>query len=241
MADEFIAKMANQTGDNTSQIGREGEDFNILPVLLQEDLEIWNCRQKTFKRTANGGFIVGHDDYSYVGSTFDTYVGSVSPTNPQTYELSAVQNAHNLFYEGFYNDRFISTGSSTGSWLTGSDWYQTDYNEALITDYVAMEDKIYKSVTLTLNSRFESGSDALATYSAWAGISGSWYSLDINNTTVIPNVSNEGMKIQIKNTGIGGDENVVFGETGLPFPIVLGTPVETEKSFITNFTVKYSE
>lgn len=254
-----MTNMAIQTGDNTIQLGRQGEDFNTLPVLLQQDLIMWDCRRKTFTRGLSGGFIVGHPEFSLVGSatvgnnnaafiiehpTFGTLGSYFLDTNAFVYELQYVQNAHNLFIEGFWNNRFFDTGSSTGSWMTGSEWYYVAVGSSFYSDYIAKEDKSYKAININITSeREDDGTTGTSLLEATAILGGDAYNLTVNDTTVIPNTGSEGLKIRITNTGtVGEGDAEEFGSAGLSFPINLGTGSFINTAlFIKEFTVQYSE
>jgi len=90
----------------------------------------------------------------------------------------------------------VSLGSTNG-------YYKIDSGQQFQTDYIAKEDKVYKSVNVTVTSEYNStGSDASEDLNIYAVINGSEYSVTNGNTKSIANFSDDGLKIKIENNTI---------------------------------------
>jgi len=113
--DRFIADQVNKTSDTTSQLGRKGIGFSTLPSFLQDVIELWDCRNIESTQEEGTVFVVGHPTYSIMGPSTTSGAMPIGP-NVSTRTTIGIFNAHNFFPEYFDNDRFISAGSSTGSW-----------------------------------------------------------------------------------------------------------------------------
>ena len=128
-------------------------------------------------------------DYSNWGADFEN--GSV---------FQYAYNGHNLFIEGFWNDRFIDFDNSTGTLDTDNETYTLEAEQVFTSSYIAKEDKVYKSVTINVDSEYTStGSNANDDLVATGIINSIEYPLTINGTTNISNTSNDGLKIKILN------------------------------------------
>lgn len=199
-----MASYLGQSGAEQERINRElGEDSDQVTILdtVRHKVQVWDCRKKVSTRNiANGNFfIVGHPTYGLIGSTLLQY----NPL-PDT-ELLYVQNSHNIFPEGFWNDRFVDTDISTGSIYIGSGYY-IDNQEYFQSSYIAKEDKVYKSINLSydiINS--STGSDASDWVDIYAVIGSSLFSLT-EGDNIINNLSDDGIKIKIVNNLNLGEE-----------------------------------
>lgn len=225
MVDYLSGTGAEQERIN-KELGRDSDEFTILGV-AKHKLHIWDCRKKVSKRDVATGsfFIVEHPDYGLIGSSILQY-------NPlPDAELQYVQNGHNIFPEGFWNERFIDNDISTGSILIGSAYY-LEASEYLWSDYIAKEDKIYKSINLTYDSDIvATGSDGAEYTDVVASINGVEYELNSGDNT-INNTSTDGIKIKITNNRIEGQ---VFPIT---WPISFDEKIPIK---INSYKVKYSE
>lgn len=195
--DKFLGQLANKTSDTTSQLGRKGIGFSTLPTFTQDVIEIWDCRKREYSQYEGTVFVVGHPTYGIIGSS--SYpIGE----NTSALTLLSVTNAHNLFPENFENDRFIDETNSTGSYNLSDDYYYLSGNEYLQTDYIAYEDKIYKSLKATINCEYiSSGSNAISDIEITGIVNGSDYILQDQTVVPITNFSTDGLKLKIENIG----------------------------------------
>lgn len=246
----FMAGQANALGDVTSQLGRQGEDFQTLPALFRDKISVHNCRIKTARKSLIGDALIwGHSTFGIWGTgswadsasissfTFGSSEYGVLDVNywgdrTSAWELYTVHNDLNLFIEQFDNNRFIDTLVSTGSFAIGS-YYSIPDGEMLITDYIAKEDKVYKTIYINnLEAEYNDGSDASSGLAISAIINGIEYPLSIGANN-ISNISTDGIVLKFTNT----NEGIQFGETGLTFPI---TFFSLESIKLKYFECKYS-
>jgi len=230
MPDFMGGVVANQDANNNESAVGGNDDITKLD-LHYDELQFWNCRQKTFTQIISGDpFIIGHSTYGELGSYY-------LDSNDTDFEVQYVQNSHDLFPEFFMNDRFIAS-ISTGSWDDINEDYCVTSGEFLETEIMAKEDKAYKYVTLSINSEYvTTGSDANAVLEVSALIGSESYNLIIDQKIFIDNSDTvNGLRIKIINGAAGG---TLFGDTGLPFPMTLDDAGQEIR--ITSFLVKYGE
>jgi len=137
MAFDMVNHIANQSkklGNAVAQIGRKSIGFTTLNPLHYDDLEIWDCRKVESHQNIAGEalmwdhssfglwdtgkwadvaistFIIGHVEAGVLGTS---KLGSTA----SDFETIGVSNAHNLFPEGFWNERF-KDDTTTADWGT---------------------------------------------------------------------------------------------------------------------------
>jgi len=228
---KLVATQANKTADVMSQLGRKGLDFSTLPAFNRDVIEIGNHRIQEKQQAVDGSNLVwGNPDYGIWGSF-------LWGTNSNPYEVTAVYNDNDWFPEGFWNDRFIDTGSSTGSYFSNSEIYQLDNNEVLQSTFIAKENKIYKSVLVKLKTEYAGGtligSDANDSITIKASNDGgsTWQTVTEGVTSVLTGGTTDGLKVKFIN------EN---NDTGL-LTIPVTVPFDFSKSSINikEYNVKY--
>lgn len=208
-----MADLGTTLGQNASESNRMNSELSVASAgditildLHSASLEVWNSRVKEKEQsiTENGvteSFILssplaGLLGINKLGSSLSSYI------------TTSVTNAHDLFPEGFWNDRFISTGSSTGSEYIAdtTGYYLIASGSYLQTEYIAWEDKVYKSVLIDIDSEYvATGANANSNISAYAYINNLPYTLTIGVKTTFSNTSNDGLKIKLLNNATGSD------------------------------------
>jgi len=257
---KILINSVNKLATTTANVGREGLSQSSLIISYQDQLEVWNCRTKfTTKDITTDILLWGHPTFGIWndqnwGSALDTsfILGQADNAilgtsrlgergNPDV--LTYVSNAHNVFPEFFENDRFF-TGSSTGSWFEEEQYYELDNTEYFLSEYIAKEDKVYKSVKPIIIAELEDGTDASNLITAEAIIGSNTYSLTNRTTTNINNTGSDGMQVKFTNDYyVGSLTGTPFGETGLAFDISLEAPTFPEPTImkLKEFYIKYSD
>jgi len=115
---EFLASQSNKTSDTIAQLGRKGIGANTLPTYYQDELQMWDCRQQVSTYVINDSFILDHPDNATLGTSKLGNRNSVP-------DIFLVYNAHGIFPEGFWNERFHDTVNTTADWSTGSCTFAT--------------------------------------------------------------------------------------------------------------------
>jgi hypothetical protein len=214
---EFIAKQANKTGDAIAQVGRKSVDSEVFPVEQPQIAEIWNSRITAKKQIVAGEFLIwGNITYGIWGDgkwgtdltaafILGSPLGGVLGTNVlgstlSEYEDFRVFNAHNLFIEGFWNDRFIDNTSTGSEYISENGYYKVEPSEFLQTKYIALENKTYNAIRIRINSEYEDdGQNALTDLTMTAIINSVSYNLTHNQVVSLTNSSTGGIKIKLLN------------------------------------------
>jgi len=251
---KFIEEQANKTGDVMSQLGRKGIDFSTLPVFIRNELVVGNYRiQEKQQNIAGNTLIWGNADFGIWGSY---YWGSSAQTsfilghsvagvlgtnilgsNVSDFEIIAVHNDNDKFPEGFWNDRFIDSTNSTGSHFLDEEYYQLNVNETLQSTHVAKENKIYKSVLITLNTEYATGSfvgsDAINEIQIDVSNDGgtSWQTVTEGIVNNLSDGTTDGLKVRF--TNVGGDVDTI--SIPITIPIEFGSTTINIKEY----NVKY--
>jgi len=251
---ETLGKFDNEQNRINSELSvGEGNEFTILDIISNE-LTIGNFRVKESTQNIAGNTLIwGNTDFGTWGSFYwgagaqtsfvlgHSIAGVLGTSqlgsNTSEYQTIGVYNDADTFPEGFWNDRFISSNSS-GSWFETEKFYQLDYGEILETEIIAKENKIYKSVYITLDTEYAAGSyvgsDANDDIQVYASndIGTTWQLVPTMNITKTLSGGNvDGLKIKIENFS---------GDTGiLVMPVTM--PIEFTGAIINinEFTVKY--
>ena len=194
--DELLADQAIKSGDQEGQLGRQGLDFETLPTFDTKYLYIWNARIREQKQEITSGFVVGHPLFSIVG------VAEVGPLTSDII-LTGVTSQDNEFPEFFNNDRFIDSGSSTGSWNDITREYLLGPGSDLETYTIAWQNgKIIKNAKITMSA--DNTTDLDVTLHIGSSFTHTFSQFGVFES-LAANTSQEETKLVIENTSVGSN------------------------------------
>lgn len=226
---EVIGKSeAEQERINSELSVGEGEDFTILDI-QSESISLATQRVKEYEQSVAGSNLVwGNPDYGIWGSFY--WADDFS----EPYIVKAVYNDENYFPEGFWNDRFINETLSTGTYISGSEYYLLEPGQIFHTDTIAKEDKIYKQVLININSiNAHTGSSIEDDLIIFASNNGnlSYQSITRDVNTILINGNTDGLSIKIACN---------CDATPITIPITMPLTFGLKNIIIQDFNVKYA-